>query len=325
MFTEVLLKVLPLFLVVFSGYLASYWNRFRDGAAEPSISAFVFYIALPALLFKIAAESDFTAGVPLAFPVLILGTTAVFASAVFVLIWFLAGRNVKSTLAVAMAASYGNVAYLGIPVIIGVLGEAGGLPAGMAQLFHNLLFMLGYPILYGMLMVRSTAGVSRWAVANTALRKAIFASPVVWGIGLGILVGSTDVAVPEPVTGFINILAGAAAPGALFAIGLSLRNAVLNFSGGELNVLPLSIAAGAKLLLLPAITAGIAMWLAPELPEPWFVALVLAAGMPTSATAFVLAQSDGGDGRAAAATIVLTTAASIVTLPLIAQLFIVNT
>ncbi|GAA1348329.1 AEC family transporter [Arthrobacter roseus] len=324
MFTEVLIKVLPLFLVVFSGYLASYWGRFRDGAAESSISAFVFYVALPALLFKIAAESDFAAGFPLAFPILILGTTAAFAGAVFVLIWFLVGRNVKSTLAVAMAASYGNVAYLGIPVIIGVLGEAGGLPAGMAQLFHNFLFMLGYPILYGLLLIRPTAGMNRWAIVNTAMRKAIFASPVFWGIGLGVLVGLTDVTVPAPVTSYIDILAGAAAPGALFAIGLSLRNAVLNFSGGELNVLPLFTAAGAKLLLLPAITAGTAMWLAPELPEPWFVALVLAAGMPTSATAFVLAQADGGDGRAAAATIVVTTAASIITLPLIAQLFIVS-
>lgn len=323
MFSDVLLRVLPLFLVVVVGYIASRWARFNG--AEPALSAFVFHIALPALLFQLAARSDLSYGVPLAVPVVIVLAAGVFGACMFVGLWLSSKRNVRESVTTTMSASYGNVAYLGVPLVLGVLGEAGGLAASMGQLFHNLIFMVGYPILHGLIIAKKASAAGGWGDVRTTICRALFINPVVWGVSLGLVVSATNWHVPGPAETFINVLAGAAAPGALFAIGLSLRNAVRSLRAGNLRIGPIGVAAVAKLAVLPAITAVLITLIAPEMPYVWKVCLILMAGMPTSATAFVLAQADNGDGKTTGAIIVFTNAASILTLPLVAHIFIAGT
>lgn len=323
MFGDVLLRVLPLFLVVLVGYIASRWSRFSG--SEPALNAFVFYIALPALLFQLAAQSDISAGVPLAVPVVIVLAVVVFAASLFVGLWLSSKRNrrnMRDNVTTTMSASYGNVSYLGVPIVVGVLGEAGGLAASMGQLFHNLIFMVGYPIVIGLVLPGDTPKAARWSEMNRTICRALFLNPVIWGVTLGLVVSATNWTMPGPATTFTNMLAGAAAPGALFAIGLSLQSAVQGLRERNLHIGPIGIAAIAKLALLPATTALFIALIAPDLPYVWQVSLILMAGMPTSATAFVLAQADNGDGKRTAAVIVLTNASAILTLPLVAQVFI---
>jgi predicted permease len=184
--------------------------------------------------------------------------------------------------------------------------------------------MVGYPILHGLIIAKKTSAARGRTDVRTTICRALFMNPVVWGVSLGLTVSATNWNVPGPMETFISVLAGAAAPGALFAIGLSLRNAVRSLRAGHLRIWPIGVAAVAKLALLPAITAVFMTLIAPELPYVWKVCLILMAGMPTSATAFVLAQADNGDGKTTGAIIVFTNAASILTLPLVAQVFIVG-
>lgn len=104
MFVEVFLKVLPLFLRILVGYLASYWPRFQENT-EPAISAFVFYIALPALLFVVAAEADLTQGIPAAFPVLAVATTLGVGLIGFVPLWIISKRELPNSIAASLSAT----------------------------------------------------------------------------------------------------------------------------------------------------------------------------------------------------------------------------
>jgi malonate transporter and related proteins len=320
MLTEVFVNVLPLFMGILVGYLASYWSRFKENA-EPPLSAFVFYVALPALLFVVTAEAGLDEGIPASVPGLVVASTLAFALLIFVPLRFSSERNLDTSVAASMSASYGNVAYLGIPVALGLLGPEGGLPAVVVQLIHNLIFVVGYPVLHELLFSKRAPGPGRWKAVGATIVRALFTSPLVWAIALGFVVGMTKTPVPGPIMSFADMLAGAAAPGALFAIGLTLRGAVRVLRGGKLRIAPVWIAAAGKLLVLPAITALAALLVAPDLARPWLVVLVLMAGMPTSATAFVLAQTNGGDGRTVAAIILVTNAFALLTLPLVSELF----
>src|SRR5699024_5720345 len=47
------------------------------------------------------------------------------------------------------SASYGNVGYFGIPMTIALLGTQAAVPAAIIHLLHNLVFLVGYPVLCG--------------------------------------------------------------------------------------------------------------------------------------------------------------------------------
>lgn len=320
MLVEVFVNVLPLFLGILVGYVASYWSKFKENA-EPPLSAFVFYIALPALLFVLTAEAGIGEGIPAAVPGLVVVSTLAFALMIFVVLRYCSERNLETGVAATMSASYGNVAYLGIPVALGLLGPEGGLPAVVIQLIHNLIFVLGYPVLYELLFSKRAPGPGKWKAVGATILRSLLGSPLIWAIALGFAVSLTKTPVPAPIMSFADMLAGAAAPGALFAIGLTLRGAVRVLRGGKLRVAPVWVASAGKLLIMPGLAALAAVLAAPGLDHTWLVVLVLMAGMPTSATAFVLAQSSGGDGRTVAAVILVTNAFALLTLPLVAALF----
>lgn len=75
-----------------------------------------------------------------------------------------------------------------------------------------------------------------------------------------------------------------------------------------------------KMLALPMLTVSLLWLFAPELDAMWFNTAVLMAAMPTSATAYIMAQNDTGDGESTALAIVITCALSVVVLPVLAQL-----
>ncbi len=77
-----------------------------------------------------------------------------------------------------------------------------------------------------------------------------------------------------------------------------------------------------KLVALPLLTVALLLLLAPELDPLWFNTAILMAAMPTSATAYIMAQADTGDGEPTALAIVITCVLSVVVLPALSQLFL---
>lgn len=319
MLVNVLLSVLPLFLIMLIGYFASRSAKFGAGA-EPAISAFVFYIALPALLFKVVAEAPLDDGIPLSFPIIVIVSCSAFTAFNILISRLLLRQTKPKALQYALSSGYGNVAYLGVPVVIGLVGSQAGLAAGIGQLTHNLYFMLLYPMLFPLLAGGQSHG-SNGAKIKAAVDKAILKNPVVWGIAAGLLVALAKIELPAPVVQTTDLLAGAAAPGALFAIGLTLSRTVKSLNEGRISVLPLITGTASKLLALPLLTVAIA-GLLPPMPEDWYQALILMAAMPTSATAFILAQAEDENSEATATTIVLTSGLAIITIPVISMLFL---
>ena len=180
--------------------------------------------------------------------------------------------------------------------------------------------MLLYPVLFPLLAGGQSHG-SNSAKIKAAVDKAILKNPVVWGIAAGLLVALVQIELPDPVAQTTDLLAGAAAPGALFAIGLTLSRTVESLTEGRISVVPLITSTASKLLALPLFTVAIAALLTP-MPGDWYHALILMDAMPTSATAVILAQAEDENSEATATTIVLTSGLAIITIPVISMLFL---
>ena len=315
MFIEVVGQTLPLFLGMAAGFAASWARPFRD--AEPGISAFVFYVALPALLFTLTAEADLSVGVPWQFVVIIVLSVVIAMAVLWPLVRWGSRRHRLSALHVAMAGSFGNVAYLGIPVVLGVLGSVAGFTAVVGQLIHNLVFLVAYPVLAGVLSaVREQSG-SASSGLGEAVRRATLRNPLLWSVAAGALVNLLGLPLPPIVADATSMFAAAAAPAALFAIGLTLRGAFSALQRGTAPLLAVAIASIGKIVLLPVVSALLVLFVVPGLEPLWGVALIVMAAMPTSASAFMLAGAALADRQAVATITLATNAVSMLSVPVI--------
>lgn len=315
--------ITPLLLIIMLGFAVGGVRRIA--AAEPGLNTFVLYFALPAFLFDAVAGSSLT-GVPAwFFPV-----TVALPIAVFTGVWIV-GRAVRARhgpRALALTAAYGNVGYLGLPVVMSVLGPEAGLAAGLSQLGHNMLFMAGYPVLASLRPHhqrasggdpgsdhRQTTGPQ--AVTGHWLRhlRRGLVNPVLSAVVAGLIVAAVDVALPQPILGVIDLLAAAAVPAALFSIGLALRKAVPGWAHIKPLIAPVAASSAVKMLLLPAVTVAVLSAVGESLSTPWAATAVLMAVMPTSATAYLYTAEHDDAGGLGAATVFVSTVLSLAVLP----------
>ena len=135
-------------------------------------------------------------------------------------------------------------------------------------------------------------------------------NPMIVAIVAGFAWSGLGLPVPAPMDEFLLILGAAATPGALFAIGASLASKTTERM--EVAVW-LSFA---KLVLHPAAVALFLLVLVPVDPFSAAVAIA-AAGMPVAGNIYILARGYGVAPQRVSASILVSTAASIVTLTVI--------
>lgn len=306
---------LPFFLILGLGAAASYTKRFAG--TEPAINAFVFWIALPAFLFDAIAATDPATGVPPLFLVLAAAVTIVVTVAAYLMAHLTPILRRVGPAQFSLAAGYGNVGYLGVPIVIALAGPGAALAAAIGQLLHNLVFMIGYPLARTIAAQRADGTSGRLALWPI-VERALVANPVVLSIFAGLIVAVADVPLPTVLGDGIGMLGQAAIPAAMFAIGLTLRPALAGIRAGGIPPIAIIAATAIKMAVFPAVTLLIVRLFPGDLAAPWGPALVLLAAMPVSSTAFILAEQYDHDGRFAAATIVVTSAIAIVVIPLFA-------
>src|SRR5919204_545240 len=172
------------------------------------------------------------------------------------------------------------------------------------------LFLIGYGVLRfiaefarepdAFLGYRALAGVAR--------------SPLIWPIALAVLLLALGVKVPLPIERFATLLAAAAGPCALFAIGLFVSQ--LSIAEGLRASWPTTTL---KLVLHPLLMALVAYYVLP-IDAFWAKIAVVCASLPLGATAFVLAQRYRLLEAETSTGAVLSTAASVVSVSLVMTL-----
>jgi malonate transporter len=298
----------PIFAVVALGFAAA---RLRlvlpQGFA--AMAAYAFNLALPALLMGLLARQPLgRAFEPRFFAALLAAALAVFA-AVALLTALLGRGGLAVASSQAQAATGGNQAFLGVPLLLAVVGERAAGPIAMVILVEVAVLM---PIgLAGMGLGHPRADASRHLAG--VLARATLLNPIVLGVAAGAAIGILGVSRPGPVDRLLSFLGGSAGPVALFALGGTLAGQRL----GE-GWRPVLWVVVAKLVAYPAL-AWVALR-ASGLGPDWVASGTLVAALPTAAYAFVFAQRFEAAPERVSAAILVSTLFAVVTFPLTAWL-----
>lgn len=301
--------VLPVFSLIFCGYLAARFGVLGSDSTQ-ALNKFVFYIAMPVMLFHVVATLDpgelvngnFLVGF-LSANILIL-IIGILVSKVFF------HRDLADSTFFSMAGVYGNAVYMGIPLAFIAFGQDALTPAIVASIFQNITLIIPVVLLIE-LGTNKEAGVGR---VLFKLFRSLIKNPVLMAPTLGIAWSLTGWSLPVPVDTFAKLLGGAAGPCALFAIGLFLYGKPLHEGVGEVGAVVVL-----KLLIGPVLTWFFLTHLFDV--EPLFVKVgVLLAALPTGANCFVLAQQYGRFVQRTSASILVSTVVAVLVLSILFNL-----
>ncbi|MCW7539532.1 AEC family transporter [Aquabacterium sp. A7-Y] len=305
---------LPFFALVLCGYLAAR-ARLLPEAAIPGLNAYVLFFALPCMLFR------FGAGTPLAQllnPVwlALYASCALLMVAVTVVASLGSGLRLKDAAFGALVAAFPNTGFMGVPLLVALLGERAAGPVIMTVLVD--LFLTSSLCLA--LAQSEGAGHLREGLLK-AVRGAL-GNPLPWAITLGAVMSVTQLSLPGPLAQIIRMLADSATPVALFTIGAVLwrANQAAHARTPWRHVAP---AVSIKLLLHPALVlAGGHLLGAAGLPLDAFAlsVLVLAAALPSASNVSLLAERYGADNGRVARIILWSTVLAFLTFSLAVRL-----
>ncbi len=296
---EIFLKTLPFFALIGLGYQACRTGFFTAEAAA-YLTKFVFYFALSAMLFRFAANLSLSEIFDWWFVAAYLwGCFTVYLIATAVA--FIRRRGIEEAAVEAQCAVIGNTGFLGVPMLVVLMGPEAAGPVLMVLALDLIVFSS----LIVILITGSRDGRMSLGVLKT-VGIGLLKNPMIVSMSLGLAWSATGWAVPGPVNEFLAILGAAATPGALFAIGASLagKSAERIEVAGWLTF--------CKLVLHPLAVALAALWM---FPVPVFDAAVMiaAASLPVAGNVYILAQHYGVAPHRVSASILVSTAISIVT------------
>jgi malonate transporter and related proteins len=301
----VVAAVLPVFGLVACGYLAGRAGLVTQ-ASSVALNQFVYAFALPAMLFIAVYRGSLEEILSGAFLLAVIVATVGTAAAGFLLSRMNGAPNADNTMR-ALNASFANTGYLGIPLVTVAYGERAALPAALATVATNFVSFALAIVCLELFVNPQRGGVRR------ALRGVVM-SPLIWPIALAILLVFLEVRIPVPLERFATLLAAAAGPCALFAIGLFVSQLSIRAAAAaswQTSVL--------KLVVHPALMA-VLVYQVLSVDPFWAKIAVVCASLPLGATAFVLAQRYKLLEAETSTGAVISTAASVLTVSLVMAL-----
>ena len=298
--SDVVGLVLPYFGLIFIGFLVARITR-EPLEALGWMNTFIIYVALPALFFQLLDKTPIEKLTEWGF---IFGS--VFSTYVIFAIMFVAsvlgsrGEIAESTIK-GLAAAYGNIGYMGPGLALLAFGEEAAVPVALIFCFENIMHFAIAPM---MMALSGDDKTSPGALVVGVLRKIVL-HPFIIATAVGVAGAWFEYRPPLPVDRFLQYLAQAAAPCALFAMGVTLALRPLKRVPTEL--VPI---AALKLIVHPLL-CYVLLSLAGNFSEIWVFSAVLLAALPTATNVFVIAQQYGVWVQRASASILLTTLASV--------------
>ena len=310
---DILLVTFPFFALVLAGYVAAR-RRMLPLEAISGLNSFVLYFALPAMLFTFGARTP--VGRLLDVSALVVYLACALAVVALVVRTSMNARIRWNDASFgALVAAFPNTGFMGVPLLVALLGAAAAGPAILTMLV-DLIVTSSLCIALSRLDGADEHGAAE--AARKAL-KGMALNPMPWAIALGGLASALRIEPVKPVMQTIELLAAAASPVALFTIGAVLARSQYVAALERHDPLPLQDympVVLVKLILHPLLVfaAGHAA-IALGLPLDQFAlhVMVLVAALPSASNVAVLSERFGADTGRIARIIMLTTAAAFLT------------
>jgi predicted permease len=300
---DILNLALPYFGLIFIGFACGKTRGLPESGLA-WMNFFLLYVSLPALLFRIMSDTPFS---ELNNPPFLIATTLATVSA-FVLA-MVAGRIIgdlslrKATMA-GLAGAYGNIGYMGPGLALAVLGAKAAAPTALIFCCDSIFLFTIVPLLMALTDREHPSFLHAIGIAA----RQIVLNPLIMSAAAGALSAALHIQLPVAIDSTLLFLQNAAAPTALFVLGVTV--ALRPFDRVPWEV-PGVIAV--KLLIHPMIVFGLMLLLGP-FAQPWAATAVLMAALPPALNVFVIARQNNTWVEPASVAVLIGTFASVVTL-----------
>ncbi len=234
-FFLLLLKIVPLYFLIFIGFLA----RKILQVPKEGVARLLIYVFSPAIVFLGTVQAGLNREL-FAIPIIVF----VIATILCLSIYFLTRNLWKDATGkiAAFAAGTGNTGYFGLPVCLALFGDV-ALP---------IVAMISI----GLILFENTVGFYVVARSSHSAKKSLYkllSLPSLYAFVIGLVINLFAISTPEKVIDFFNILKGGYVPLGMMIVGLGLAEMKISHFDWKFTVLSLSN----KFILWPLIFLGV--------------------------------------------------------------------
>ena len=314
---SILAVTVPFFALVLCGYLAARRHVLPESAI-PGLNAYVLYFALPCMLFR------FGAGTPIV-ELLNPAVLGVYLASALLMVFFTVAMTLSDRVQLkdaafgALVASFPNTGFMGVPLLVALLGAAAAGPmisTILADIFVTSSLCIA---------LAQAHGAAEHGARTAVLRvlRGTLVNPLPWSIALGAVFSVAGLKLPGPADTVIKLLGDSATPVALFTIGAVLYRAGQHASTRTplADYLPVALI---KLLLHPLLVLLLglaAQAVGAPITHFQITVLTLVAALPSASNVSLLAERYGADNGRVARIIMTSTVLAFVSFPVAAWLF----
>ena len=295
--------VAPFFGLILLGYAVGQYKKLPESGLV-WMQFFLIYVSLPTLFFRLIADKPIAELTNWPF---IIGTTlatyCAFALSFVAGMHFTKGDMPQSVMQ-GVAGAYSNIGYMGPPLILAALGPAASAPVVLIFAFDNILLFSLVPLL----MALAGAEKKSLLATITEIIWKVITHPFNVAIMLGVLVNVFNLKLPGAADKMVTWLSNAAAPCALFLLGVTVSLRPIKSLPGEVPWLLLI-----KLVLHPLLVL-LLLSLVGSFAPIWVHAAIIMAALPPALNIFVISTQYNVGMERASACILTGTIVSMVTL-----------
>ena len=296
---EILKTILPIFVIIFLGWGLRQIHFMQEGFLKPA-NRLVYYVAIPAMIFREIAEAELVQHFNLILVAATLAPLILVALTGLILV-----RGIKLERyrvgSFLQCSFHGNLGYIGLAVSFYFLGDEG---------FTRASILAGFVILLQNFL--SVVALSRFnkepnqTISTLSIIRRVLLNPIIISAMAGMTISLTGLNLPVILDRSLKILSGMALPLALLLIGTSISFAQMR---QQLRVT--TVISVLKLMLLPAL--GLAFFHSLDLGSIEYLPALILLASPTATVSYVMASEMAGDADLATAAISITTLVSAVT------------
>ena len=312
---DILALTIPFFGIILLGSLTRLkgWFSAADGRM---ISRYVFFVVLPPFMFVAITARPLNDIFNPEFTLRYELVTLTLFSLAFVIGKYLLKLSRREASLFSLNASYPNYGYIGVPLALLAFGEEAAVPMAVILVVNNAVLVLLVALFITDETDSGTAG-------NTFIKTiaSLVKNPLLMSVVMAMAFSASGLKMPEMPALFLDLLAGAAAPTALFALGIALVGQPVRSAWGELGALALF-----KLFMHPLMMALVFLGWPAIGPYPfdplWIKIALIFSCLPVAANVFNLAEFYGVYSGRTATSIMLSTLIASVSVPVMMYMII---
>ena len=287
-----------LFLLMALGFIIAK-KRILDKSAFSGLNKFVLFLSLPSLTFAKLQRDALPGQMGELLQTFLLATASMLLCGAIAVL-YTRGQTQKRRSVFIHMAMFSNCGYMGYPLIIAALGEE--------KLIYAVMYVASFSLLTW------TVGVYLYAGKAGLSVKKLLLNPTLIAVTLGTLFFALSIRIPQILLSAMNMLGDTTTPLSMVIIGGLLAELTLPDMKDGMMLFSCLM----RLVVFPLAVLGILTLL--QVPRGVLEGVFICTAMPGSAATAMQAEFFHSDGLTASRGVAVSTALSVITIPLILQL-----